>query len=503
MGSNGEKLLEVRNVSKSFFGNRVLNDVGFSIDYGEVFGLVGENGAGKSTLIKIITGVYRPDNGTILIDGNETHITNINVSQSLGISVVFQELSLAQNLTVAENIFIGHLPANRLGLLNRQKLYNKTQGLINKFRVAIEPDNIVGNLSIGNRQIVEILKALALQPKLLILDEPTSSLEDEEINALFDLITQLKNNHYSIIYISHHLREIFRITDNVMVLRDGEKIGIYKKDEIEMKSLVRKMINKDVNEFFGTHTHEDYMQRKKILLEVKNLTKEKHYKNVSFSLYEGEILGFAGIVGSGKTELCKSLFGILEPDSGEIFLNGKQITIVSPDKALKNKIVYLPESRKIEGLFLRDSVRNNIIVSILKKIANTWFMSREKINKIVGDFINLLNIKVSSWDQKVTYLSGGNQQKVLVSKCLAPDPRILVAIDPTRGIDVGSKAEIHRILHEISDTGVSVLLVSSELDEVIAMSDRILIFLDGEIVETLERKDFNYQRITLSMNQNI
>jgi ribose transport system ATP-binding protein len=494
------KLLEVTGISKSFFGNKVLDDVDFDIDYGEVIGLVGENGAGKSTLIKIITGVYRAEAGTIRIDGSEVDVSDVAVARRLGISVVFQELSLSPNLTVAENVFVGMMPSSRLGMLRRQSLYDMTGDLIEKFGVSMRPDDKVENLSIGNRQIVEILKALALKPKLLILDEPTSSLEEDEINALFDLIAQLKESNYSMVYISHHLSEVFRVTDRIMVLRDGKKIGIYKKDEIGMQGLIKKMIDKDVKEFFGEHVTKGEEQRR-VLLEVKNLTREKVFRDVSFMLHEGEILGLAGIIGSGKVEVCKSIFGISRPDSGEVLLNNEKVDIRSPDRALKQKIVFLPESRKIDGLFVRTTVRQNIIATILKKIAQSIFVSRKKIDSIASYFVSLLNIKVTGLDQKVIYLSGGNQQKVLVAKCLAPDPAILIAIDPTRGIDVGSKAEIHRILNEISQKGVGILLVSSELDETIAMSDRILVFVNGTIAETIDKEAFDYQRITLAMHQ--
>jgi len=495
-------LLEAEGITKSFFGNNVLDNVNFDLNYSEVLGLVGENGAGKSTLIKIITGVYKPDGGLIKIDSCPFDIPDVSTARRLGISVVFQELSLSPNLTVAENVFIGMMPSSVFGMLKRQRLYDMTGDLIEQFKVSIEPDDKVDGLSIGNRQIVEILKALATKPKLLILDEPTSSLEEEEINVLFSLIRELKENNYSIIYISHHLSEVFTITDRIMVLRDGRKVGIYNKDEIEMKSLIRKMINKDVKEFFGDHVAKSE-QKKRVLLEVRNFTKEKYYSDVSFKLHEGEILGLVGIIGCGKIEICKSIFGTMKPDKGKLLLKNRDVEFDSPSDAIKHKLVFLPEARKEDGLFLRDTVRHNIIVSVMRKVANTIFISREKINNLVRYFIDLLKIKLTGMDQRVTFLSGGNQQKVLVSKCLATDPEILIAVDPTRGIDIGSKAEIHRILNEISGKGVGILLVSSELDEIIAMSDGILVFLNGRIVETLEKKDFDYQRTTLAMHQGI
>jgi ABC-type sugar transport system ATPase subunit len=495
-----EIFLEAEDISKSFFGNRVLNDVNFEISYGEVLGLVGENGAGKSTLIKIITGVYKQDSGVIKMDGEGVEIPDVSAARRLGISVVFQELSLSPNLTVAENIFVGMMPSNTFGMLQRQRLYTMAQELIDKFKVNIKPDDSVGKLSIGNRQIVEILKALASNPKLLILDEPTSSLEDEEIKDLFALIEQLKQNSYSIIYISHHLSEVFDITDRIMVLRDGNKVGIYNKHEISMQELIRSMINKDVKEFFGEHEG-DHAKSREVLLEVRNLSKERYYRDISFDLCRGEILGLAGIVGCGKTDICKTLYGILQPDGGTVRLTGERITLDSPSGAMGRGIMFLPEARKVDGLFLRDTVKQNIIVGVLRRVSRLIFMNREKINRLVDRFINLLNIKLTGPEQRVTFLSGGNQQKVLVSKCLATEPDVLIAIDPTRGIDIGSKAEIHRILNEIAEKGVGIILVSSELDEIIAMSDRILMLVNGVIVDTVERGDFDTRNITFAIHQ--
>jgi ABC-type sugar transport system ATPase subunit len=494
------KLLQVEGVSKSFFGNEVLSSVDFELDYGEVLGLVGENGAGKSTLIKIITGVHQPDQGTIYVNGKPTSINDVAAARALGISVVFQELSLSPNLTVAENIFVGRMPRNTLGLLQRRRLYQTTQELIDRFRVPIKPTDVVGNLSIGSRQIVEILKAVALQPKLLILDEPTSSLEAEEIQELFKLIRILKANDYSIIYISHHLNEVFEIADKIMVLRDGRKVGVFDNREISMGDLVRHMINKDVKEFFAVDAI-DKASSGEVLLELRNLSKTGSYSELSFSLYAGEILGLAGIVGCGKVEVCRTLFGILEPDSGEINLKGRKVLFASPSEAIQNKIMFLPESRKTEGLFVRDTVRQNLIAGVLYKVARSVFMSRKKVDALVRRFVDLLSIKITSTDQRVVYLSGGNQQKVLVSKCLAVEPEALIVVDPTRGIDIGSKAQIHRILHEIAAAGVGIILVSSELDEVIAMSDRIVVLAEGKISKVLTKREFDYQTISLAMHK--
>jgi ABC-type sugar transport system ATPase subunit len=493
-------LLRVEGVSKSFFGNLVLDSVDFELDYGQVLGLVGENGAGKSTLIKIITGVHRPDQGTVYIDGKPTSINDVAAARALGISVVFQELSLSPNLTVAENIFVGRMPGNALGMLQRTRLYQITQELIDRFRVLIKPDDVIGKLSIGNRQIVEILKAVALRPKLLILDEPTSSLEQEEIQELFKLIRALKADNYSIVYISHHLNEVLEITDKIMVLRDGRKVGVFDNREIGMADLVRHMINKDVNDFFAVDETGKAVSGE-VLLEVRDLSKAGLYSGLSFSLHAGEILGLAGIVGCGKVDACRTLFGILQPDSGGIYLKGRKVSFSSPSEAIQHGIMFLPESRKTEGLFLRDTVRQNLIVSVLHKVARSVFMSRNKVDAVVRRFVELLRIKIIGADQRVVYLSGGNQQKVLVAKCLAAEPEVLLAVDPTRGIDIGSKSEIHRILHEIAAAGVGIILVSSELDEVIAMSDRIVVLAEGKISKVLPKREFDYHAISMAIHQ--
>jgi len=496
-----KKLLETVNVSKSFFSNKVLDDINFSINYGEVLGLVGENGAGKSTLVKILTGVYKSDSGYIEIDGSRIDIKNISIAKNKGINIFFQELSLTNNLSVAENIFVGKIPSNRIGFANMRKLYDMAYELIKKFKVDIKAQEIVGRLSIGNKQIVEILKAISSNPKLLILDEPTSSLEESEIENLFKLIAELKKNDYSIIYISHYLDEVFRITDNILVLRDGKKVGIFKKDEVSKEELIKKIINKDIKDFFASGSKK--IQSEEVLLEVKNLSDMRNFRNVSFKLNKGEIIGLVGLVGSGKVDACRTIFGLSKNYYGDILLKGKRIILNSPVIARKKNISFIPEDRKAAGLFLNDTVRNNIISGVLKRISKLNFLSNSKIIKMVIHFIDLLRINVSSLNQNVTYLSGGNQQKILVSKCLASEPEILIAVDPTRGIDVGSKVDIHEILREQAKKGVGVILVSSELDEVINMSDKILIFVDGKITETVYIEDFDNQKISLAISKGI
>lgn len=493
------KLLEVQGISKAFYGNKVLDDVSFNLDYGEVLGLVGQNGAGKSTLVKILTGAYQLDGGTIHIEGKLTRLTDIHTANENGIALVFQELSLAPNMTVADNIFVGNIPTNRLSIVNKKKLYLQTRELIEKFGIDIKPDDLVKNLSIGKRQIVEILKAISKKPKILILDEPTSSLEEAEIQVLFKFIEELKKNKFSIIYISHHMSEIFQIVDRVMVLRDGKKIGIYNREEINVEELIRLMINQDFNLFFGGL--EKRVIKDEPVLEIKGLTREPLFREVNLVVNRGEILGITGIVGCGKTELCQAIYGVVRAQRGEIYVDSKKISLTGPSGAKDRGILFIPENRKTQGLFLNDSVQNNTIACILSKVSQRGFLKNRKIRKIAEHYINNLNVKLRSLDQIMRFLSGGNQQKVLVAKCVAAEPKLLIAMDPTRGIDVGSKADIHRLLHELARKGLAIIMVSSELDELINMCDRIVVMNNGRITKSFPRDQLNTGRILLSMHQ--
>jgi ribose transport system ATP-binding protein len=496
-----EKLLEVKDIAKSFFSNKVLDNIDFTLDYGEVLGLVGENGAGKSTLVKILTGVYKEDSGYIKIDNISVNIENISTAKRSGIGIVFQELSLTDNLSVADNIFIGKIPSNKVGFTNKKKLYKDTTELINKFKVNIKPDDIVGNLALGDKQIVEILKAISFNPRLLILDEPTSALEDAEIESLFKLIKELKKNNYSMIYISHYLDEVFKITDNILVLRDGKKVGVFKTSEINKEELIKKMINKNIKEYFAIEDKE--IKSRQVLLECVNITDNKIIKNISFKLYKGEILGIVGLAGSGKIEVCKVIYGLLKNVQGDVLIKGEKIQLSSPVIAKQNNISFISEDRKVSGLFLRDNVSNNVIASILKKVSKFNFLDNSKIIKETRKFIELLKIKISNIRQTVNFLSGGNQQKIMVSKCLAPNPEIIIAVDPTKGIDVGSKKDIHEILKKVTAEGTGVLFVSSELDEVINMSDRIIVLVNGRITKEIHSKDFDSHDITMAINKTI
>lgn len=494
----GKLFIEGKSISKSFYGNRVLSDVDITLHYGEIVGLVGQNGAGKSTLVKILTGVYQKDGGVITIDGRETEIESVNHASRLGISMVFQELSLVPNLTVAENIFIGKYPRNALGLVKKDALVSQASELLSRFKVDIRPDEFVKDLSPGNRQIVEILKAISNNPKLLILDEPTSSLGESEVKSLFEFIQEVKKDGLAIIYISHYLSEVFDLVDKIMVVRDGVKVGEFDVNELDTEKLISLMIGHEYKK--ASAKKRDFDQSAATTLHVQHLTGST-FSDVSLSINAGEVLGIAGIVGSGKEELLRSICGIERTTSGTVSLLDKSITNLSISDIKKRGVLFIPENRKTEGLFLNDSNSNNLIVTVLNKVNTRGYLSNSKINKMVEHSVHDLNIKMHSVSQLIRYLSGGNQQKILVSRSIADSPKLLVAMDPTRGIDVASKEDIHQILHKLAGQGLSVLVISSELDELIEMCDRIVVMNNGSITGQYRQDEFDAKEILVSMHQ--
>lgn len=493
------KLLKMEKIKKVFYGHTVLNEVSFELDHGVVLGLVGQNGAGKSTLMKILTGAYQHDGGSMFIEGKEMKFDSIQDANANGVALVFQELSLAPNMTVADNIFVGNLPTGALSLVKKKKLYQKTNELIQQFGVDIKAEDKVGNLTVGKRQIVEIIKAISKNPKILILDEPTSSLEKPEIEVLFKFIRKLKAEGYSIIYISHHMSEIFDIVDDIMILRDGNKVKECKKDELNVQQLISLMIGKEFQSYSREGGGE--ISSADTVLSINNLSDSKHYQDVSFDIRKGEIIGITGIVGCGKTELCESIYGIRKITGGQIKMHQKEVKISTPSDSKQAGILLLPENRKTQGLFLNDTISNNMIASILGKMCERGFLSHNKINKVVNKYRDALKIKMNSPKQIIRFLSGGNQQKVLVAKCISDEPTVLIAMDPTRGIDVSSKEDIHKLLHELSEQGLSVLVVSSELDELISLCDKIHVMNAGRISRTFNRLEFDENEIMLSMHK--
>jgi len=492
-------IIETNGINKSYYGNRVLKDINFDLRKGEVLGLVGENGAGKSTLIKILSGVVRADSGNISIEGIQKETYDMKVAGESGISVVFQELSLANNLTVADNIFIGNFPQNKLGSIDKKKVHRQTTALLKQFNVDIQSNELVGDLSIGKRQIVEILKAVSKNPKVLILDEPTSSLEKNEIEILFSFIQSLRTSGYSIIYITHFLEEVFTIVDRVFVLRDGNSIGVFNPDEINEKKLIELMINQSADQYM---TYETRIKRDlQNFISIENLSKHGSFSDFNLHIKKGEIVGLAGVVGCGKDAVCKALAGVMSTNSGTIRINEKAVSVRNPVEALQNGIILLPENRKTEGLFLDQDVKNNIYASAIKRVSVNGWIKEKKVRALSEEYRKKMHIKLHSLGQEVRYLSGGNQQKILLAKCIAADPRLLIALDPTRGIDVKAKKDIHTIFSDLAQKGYSILMISSELEELLNVCDRVISMVDGRITAEFDREDFRLQDVLLSIHK--
>ena len=490
-------ILSVRNINKSFPGTQALTDVFFELKKGEVHALVGENGAGKSTLVNIVSGVLQPESGEIFYKGERTVFKTPSEAQMAGIGFVHQEISLCQHVSVAENIFMGRAPKNRLGMIAFRQLNRKAKDILDLFKDCDVPKSrqIVKELTIAQQQLVEIARAISLDCQVLIMDEPTSSLTDSETTTLFAIIKDLSSRGISIIYISHRLSEIFNICERVTVLKDGKNVDVVNIADTTKEELVNKMVGREITTFYP---EKNTGSSEESLLEVKNFSRKGVFNDISFKLFKGEVLGFAGLVGSGRTEVVRAICAIDKKDSGELFLNGEKLEINNYEKAIKNGICYLSEDRKLDGLFLNLSVSANIVVSSLdylsKKILVGWTdHSKEKM--LTDQYVKKMDIKISRIGQKVNSLSGGNQQKVMLAKWLSVEPKVLLLDEPTRGIDVRTKAEIHKILRVLASQGIGIVIVSSELPEIIGMCDRVAVMHEGIITGMVSGKDVNEEKI--------
>ncbi|WP_066688130.1 sugar ABC transporter ATP-binding protein [Christensenella intestinihominis] len=471
-------VLEFRNVSKSFPGVKALGDISFAVEKQEVHVLIGENGAGKSTLIKILTGVNSADPGSeIWIDNKKAEIGSPVDALNLGIVAIYQDFSLFDNLSVVENIALGLQVTRQKKVVDWKGMRKKAEQAMKKVRLEADPDELVANISVAKKQLVAIARALVYDVKVLIMDEPTSCLSQGEVEQLFEIVRELKADGVTIIFVSHKMEEIFEIGDQITVLRDGQYIKTASKDNITIDELIELMVGRKV-------TYETYGKRKmnEPVLRVENLCKKANFKDISFELNKGEILGVTGLVGAGRTEMVQAIFGLNKPDSGAIYLHGKKITIHSPVDAIKHKFGYVPENRLTEGLVQTQSIKRNLNVAILEKLKKGVFLSDTARSKSAANWMEKLSIKPVLPDMPVGKLSGGNQQRVVIAKWLATDPEVLIVDEPTAGIDIGAKEEIHRLLRELSDGGMSIIVVSSELPEVISICDRILIMKNGRIV---------------------
>jgi ribose transport system ATP-binding protein len=489
-----EVLVLMEGIEKSFPGVHALSQCKFELRAGEVHALVGENGAGKSTLMKILTGIYKKDAGRILYKGSEVDIPNPRAAQMLGISIIHQELNLMPHLTVAQNIFIGREPRRGLQfVLDEKRINEQTQQLFSQLHLKLDPRTRVSDLTVAKQQMVEIAKALSHNAEVLIMDEPTAALTESEIDELFNTIRSLRAKGVGIIHISHRLEELKQISDRVTVMRDGRYIDTVSTAETSIDQIINMMVGRTIYESTPEipETASD-----EVVLEVRNLNRGKIIRDVNFKLKRGEILGFAGLMGAGRTEVARAVFGADPIDSGEIFRHGKKVAIRSPRDAVQNGVGYLSEDRKGFGLTVGMDVETNIVLATFERFLRLFgWVDSNKISSTAAHYVEALSIKTPSLTQKVQYLSGGNQQKVVVGKWLTADTEILIFDEPTRGIDVGAKSEIYRLLNDLAQQGKSIIMISSELPEILRMSHRIIVMCEGRITGELSGTEATQEKI--------
>ncbi|WP_248927230.1 sugar ABC transporter ATP-binding protein [Paenibacillus hamazuiensis] len=475
-----ETILELRNIKKSFGSVAALSNVSLQVKKGRVHTLLGGNGAGKSTLMKIISGVHQPDEGEIVFKGESIRLQNPKDAQERGISIIYQELSLCPNLTVAENIFANREPANGF-FINDKKLNKAAEKLLQQMELDISPTALIKDLSISQQQMVEIAKALSFQSEVIIMDEPTSALSSKETEVLFDNIEKLKANGVAIIYISHRMDELLQISDEITVMRDGTYIATVEKKEADINRLIQMMIGRQLTDIYPTR---DYEIGSNVVLEIENFTKTGKFEQVDLQVKSGEILGIFGLMGAGRSDLAEGIFGIIRLDAGTMKIKGQQVKINNPQDAIKNKIAFITENRRKQGLVVTDTVKRNITALSLDKLLSKLGLIHDPTeNKMAENAVVSLNVKTSSIHQTVLNLSGGNQQKVVLAKWLEMNPDILILDEPTRGIDIASKNEIYRLMRQLARKGTAIIMISSELPEVLFMSDRMLIMRNKKIVK--------------------
>lgn len=486
-----EVIVSMNNISKSFPGVRALDQVQFELRSGEVMALLGENGAGKSTLMKILSGVYTKDEGTIEIFGNSYENITPKQAQEIGVAIIHQELNMCRHLTVMENIFLGREKKGYISLDNGT-MRREAKIILEDLKIDLDPDQIVGDLPVSKQQMVEIAKALSTNARILIMDEPTSSLTAKEIEDLFRIIHKLKEEGRGIVYISHRLEELASIVDRVTIMRDGQFITSGEFADLTMDQIITHMVGREIKEKFPKVE----CKRGKKIFEVKNLNAGKMVRDINFSLFEGEIVGFAGLMGAGRTETTRAIFGVDQKDSGEIYLDGKKIEINCPMDAIKNGVVLAPEDRKKDGLCTKLSIRQNLVLPNLDLVCNKFgVISRKKEEELCGKTVTNLLIKTPNVEIDSGNLSGGNQQKVVVGKWLARDSRVVIFDEPTRGIDVGAKVEIYNLMNNLKKQGIAVMFVSSEMPEVMGIADKIIVMCDGRITGEVMAKETTQNEI--------
>jgi ABC-type sugar transport system ATPase subunit len=479
-----EYVFEMKDITKAFGRNVVLDGVSISIKPGEVRALMGENGAGKSTLMKILGGIFSADSGTVYMDGKEASIKTVDDARKYGVSFIHQEITNIPEMTIAENIFLGREPKNHLKLVDYRKMKHEAQKALDALGLDLDAGMLIRGLSVAQQQMIEIARAVNEGAKILILDEPTASLSKSETDNLFAQIDRLKKAGVAMIYISHRMEETFKVCDSVTVLRDGKFIGTRDTKETTENELISMMVGREFNNMYGNKR----VIGGDVIMEVKHLTTDKVF-DISFTLRKGEILGFSGLVGAGRTELALALFGIDSIQSGEIWLEGKKLTISKPKDAMNAGIALVPEERKEQGLFLGHSIATNLTFQVLSEFIHQLRVDKKKESNIVDEFKQKLSIKMASVEQTAGELSGGNQQKIVISKWLAAKPKVLILDEPTRGIDVGAKAEIYKLMHSLASEGVSIIMISSELPEIINNSSRVAIMREGHLAGILDQQE--------------
>ena len=488
-------ILQMQGITKEFGGVRVLKNVNFDLKAGEVHALIGENGAGKSTLIKVLGGVYFAEAGTIVIEGQEKKFASARDALAASVGIIYQEFNLVPSLSVAENIFLGKELRTGKNRLNRPEMVRQSQELMRTLGFeSMNCAETVSNLSVAQQQMVEIAKALFNHSKILVMDEPTAVLTEKECRKLFEIIKNLKETGVGIIYVSHRLEEVLEISDRNTILRDGEHVADLDNSghTVTKEQLVSLMVGRPLEQYYPEYTP---YKRGKAVLEVRNLRKKGMYSDISFKLYEGEILGLTGLVGAGRTEVVKSIFGAIRPDEGEVYLQGKKLENNGPAEAIRRGIAFIPENRKEEGLFLAASVADNMMMANYEKVSERGVLLKRLKKAFLEKHFSRLNIRPDDPDKIAGEFSGGNQQKAIVAKWIATNPQIMILDEPTRGIDIGAKAEIYRLMKEIAESGCSIIMVSSEMTEIIGMCDRVLVMSEGKLNGEFLREEFTQERI--------
>lgn len=487
---NGSYLLEMKNIHKRFPGVYALNNVSFQLKPGQVHALLGENGAGKSTLIKVLGGIYKAEEGQIFINGSKVEINNVFEAQKNGIAIIHQELVLVPYMTVAENIFLGREPMKGK-FIDRDKMNRETAELLNTYNMNFTPTTKVVDLTIAQQQMVEIVKAISFNSKILVMDEPTSSISDKETEFLFKIMKTLTAKGVGIIYISHKMSELWEICDLVTVLRDGQYVGTYDVKTTSKDELISHMVGRTLEQYYTR----DFLTPGETVLKVEHLCDGKMVKDVSFELHKGEILGFSGLIGAGRSETMQAIFGLTEKYSGKVFVHGKEEHFTSAVDAVEKGLALVPEDRKLDGLYHVQSVKYNSTIEVLGEFIKGILLNKKKEDSIATQYVKMMNTKTYSLNQPIGQLSGGNQQKVLIGRWLATNPSILILDEPTRGVDVGAKAEIYSIMNYLVKQGLAIIMISSEMPEIINMSDRVYVMANGKVTGCLNHSEVSQEKI--------